>query len=90
MKLGNLIEKNRTAVFRIEGHTDSFGGDDYNTMLSLRRAEAVKEWLVHSKNIAPERISTVGLGKTRLLVPGNGTVEQQKLNRRVEILITSS
>jgi outer membrane protein OmpA-like peptidoglycan-associated protein len=89
-KLGNLIEKNKTAVFRIEGHTDSFGGDDYNRTLSMRRAEAVKEWLVRSMKIPPERISTVGLGKSRLLVPGDGTVEQQKLNRRVEILITSS
>lgn len=88
-KLGTLITKNAQAVFRIEGYTDSFGSDEYNQGLSLRRAEAVKTWLQNNMGIDPARITTAGLGKSRLLVPATGTVEQQQLNRRVEIVITT-
>jgi len=87
-KLGSLIAKNPASKFRIEGHTDSFGGDEYNQALSLRRAEEVKRWLVSKMGIAPDRITTAGLGRTRLLVPGTGTIAEQQLNRRVEIVIT--
>ncbi len=85
-KLGSLIKKNALASFRIEGHTDSFGSDDYNRQLSLRRAEAVKNWLLTKMGLDASRISTIGLGKSRLLVPATGSVEQQQLNRRVEIV----
>ena len=88
-KLGELIRKNRQSTFRIEGYTDSFGSDDYNLGLSMRRAEAVKVWLQKNMGIDPTRVTTAGLGKSRLLVPASGTVEQQQLNRRVEIVITT-
>ena len=86
-KLGRLIQKNPGARFVIEGHTDSFGSDDYNLELSRKRAESVKAWLTGSMGLPNETIQTVGYGKSRLLVPGNGTVEQQQINRRVEIAI---
>ena len=88
-KLGTLIRNNTQALFRIEGHTDSFGSEDYNKALSLRRAEAVKTWLQQNMGIDAGRISTAGFGKSRLLVPSSGTVEQQQLNRRVEIVIST-
>lgn len=87
-KLGTLIMRNGSTRFRIEGHTDSFGSDDYNNALSLRRAEEVKSWLVRHMAVDPARISTAGLGKARLLAPGTGTIAEQELNRRVEIIIT--
>jgi outer membrane protein OmpA-like peptidoglycan-associated protein len=87
-KLGTLIKKNAQALFRIEGHTDSFGTDEYNLQLSLKRADAVKVWLTGMMGLDSARISTVGLGKSHLLVPATGTVEQQQLNRRVEIVIS--
>lgn len=86
-KLGELIRRNPQARFRIEGHTDSFGGDEYNTRLSLDRAESVKKWLADSMAIDPSRIETRGLGGKHPLAPVTGTVEEQKLNRRVEIVI---
>jgi OmpA-OmpF porin, OOP family len=88
-KLGSLIKKNEQADFKIEGHTDSFGTEDYNNALSLRRAEAVKRWLQETMKITGNRIATVGLGKSHLLVPATGTVQQQQLNRRVEIVIST-
>ncbi len=86
-KLGTLIQRNPQATFNIEGHTDSFGSDHYNMDLSLRRADAVKAWLVQVMRINPVRIETRGYGKTRLLAPASGTIEQQQINRRVEIII---
>jgi len=88
-KLGALIEKNAQAIFRIEGHTDSYGSDEYNMNLSLRRAEAVKAWLQQRMGIDAARITTSGLGKSRLLVPATGSVQEQQLNRRVEIVIST-
>ncbi len=86
-KLAQLIRKNPQAVFQIEGHTDSFGPDDYNMTLSQQRAETVKAWLINSMNIPAAKVTAIGYGKTRLLSPATGTIEEQKLNRRVEIVI---
>jgi len=89
-KLGTLITRNAKARFRIEGHTDSFGSDEYNNTLSLRRAEEVKQWLVKTMGIDTARITTAGLGKSHLLAPETGSIEAQQLNRRVEIVITQT
>ena len=87
-KLGTLIARNGGSTFRIEGHTDSFGSDAYNKDLSLRRAAEVKRWLQANMGIAEDRITTAGLGKSRLLVPGTLSISEQQMNRRVEIVIT--
>lgn len=86
-KLGELIRRNPQARFRIEGHTDSFGGPAYNQGLSRARAGSVKNFLVERMAIDPARIETRGLGSSRPLVPLTGTIEEQQLNRRVEIVI---
>lgn len=86
-KLGTLLQRNPGARFLIEGHSDSFGSDDYNLRLSLLRAESVKTWLAAEFGIPAESVSTRGYGETRLLAPAGGTIEEQRLNRRVEIVI---
>lgn len=86
-KLGRLIQRHPEARFRIEGHTDSFGGDEYNQRLSLARAESVRAWLVENMGVDPGRVDTRGLGRSRPLVSPEGTIEEQQLNRRVEIII---
>jgi outer membrane protein OmpA-like peptidoglycan-associated protein len=88
-KLAELIERNPNANFIIEGHTDNFGTAEYNMRLSLARAESVKDWLVVSAGIEAGRIQARGFGMTHLLVPG-GSVEEQQLNRRVEIVIKNN
>ena len=87
MKLGFLIQKNPNSLFIIEGHTDSFGGEEFNLELSIRRAQAVVGWLQNSLGLGSDRIQAVGMGKSKPLVPVNGSVEQQGLNRRVEIKV---
>lgn len=87
MKLGFLIQKNPDSLFIVEGHTDSFGGEEFNLDLSLRRANAVVEWLRTSLRLGTDRIQAAGMGKSRPIVDTRGTVEQQGLNRRVEIKV---
>jgi OmpA-OmpF porin, OOP family len=45
------------------GHTDRIGSDAYNKKLSVRRAEAVKEFLVKEKGIPANKVYTDGKGK---------------------------
>lgn len=87
MKLGFLIQKNPESLFIIEGHTDSFGGEDFNFELSMRRANAVVSWLRESLGLGSDRIQAMGMGKSKPIAPVTGTVEQQGLNRRVEIKV---
>jgi len=86
-KLGQIIQKNPNSLFIIEGHTDAFGPDDYNRKLSYQRAAAVRNWLVGAMGINPALIEIRGLGESDLLIPATGTIEEQALNRRVEIVI---
>jgi outer membrane protein OmpA-like peptidoglycan-associated protein len=89
-KLAALIERNPKATFSIEGHTDATGTPEYNLALSERRAAAVKAWLVEKFGIAPGRIQTLGLGSTKLIVPADKSIEEQRPNRRVEIVIKTN
>ena len=70
------------------GHTDSVGGYTYNQALSVRRAEAVKAYLV-SKGIEPNRIYTEGKGKTQPIA-SNATDAGRAKNRRTEIEIVGT
>jgi OOP family OmpA-OmpF porin len=70
------------------GHTDSTGAAAYNQKLSVRRAEAVKAYLV-SKGIESNRIYTEGKGLTQP-VADNATREGRAKNRRVEIEVVGT
>jgi outer membrane protein OmpA-like peptidoglycan-associated protein len=74
-----------TARIDLTGHTDTVGTVAYNQKLSERRALAVKKALVEL-GIAADEITTVGKGKTDLLVPTPDGVREPK-NRRVEIVL---
>ena len=67
------------------GHTDTAGPAGYNMALSLRRANAVKDQLVHD-GVRAEDISVIGLGETSPMVPTPDGVREAQ-NRRVEIVI---
>jgi outer membrane protein OmpA-like peptidoglycan-associated protein len=79
------MRENLTLNAELVGHTDSIGTDAYNQRLSVRRAEAVRNFLV-SQGIAATRLSVVGKGESEPVAP-NTTAEGRAQNRRVEITL---
>lgn len=90
-KLDDLVEKvkgiNLEVIIAV-GHTDAVGGNEYNQKLSVRRAEAVKAYLV-SKGIEKNRVYTEGKGKAQP-VADNKTADGRAKNRRVEIEVVGT
>jgi OOP family OmpA-OmpF porin len=78
-----VFEKNPGLRVRIEGHTDNIGTAAYNKKLSLRRANAVMDYLV-KKGIAKDRLCAEGFGFTQPIAT-NKTKEGRALNRRVQL-----
>ncbi len=68
----------------VGGHTCSIGTEAYNLDLSLRRAEAVRNYLV-SQGISADRLTVRGYGETRPTA-SNATPEGRAQNRRVELV----
>jgi len=90
-KLDDLVGKLKAVSLEVViaiGHTDSIGSKSYNQKLSLRRANAVKAYLV-SKGIEANRIYTEGKGETQP-VADNSTREGRAKNRRVEIEVVGT
>jgi OmpA-OmpF porin, OOP family len=84
-KVAIYLKANPQNPVLIEGHTDDLGAEDYNAVLSKRRADAVRQVLIEY-GIEAERISTMGYGESRS-VADNDTPEGRAKNRRVEIII---
>ena len=84
----NKLQGMNTEVMVTVGHTDSIGTDAYNQKLSLRRAEAVKAYIV-SKGVDQSRVYTEGKGETQP-VADNGTSEGRAKNRRVTVEVVGT
>ena len=69
--------------FRVEGHTDSSGRPDYNLNLSKRRAQAVKDYLVTSYGVPPNRLQAIGRGQA---MPIDSSDPADPRNRRVQVV----
>ena len=71
---------------RMAGYTSAQGTEDNNQKLSERRANAVRNYLVE-KNIAQERITIIGYGRTKPALyevsPGEINTREAKANMRV-------
>lgn len=78
-----IFGKNPGMKVDLQGHCDNIGTPEYNLGLSLRRANAVKKYLV-SKGVAENRLTTQGFGFSKPVAP-NTTKEERSLNRRVEL-----
>ena len=84
MTVAMLIDRNPSMYCWVEGHSDLFGGEEFNMRLSQRRGEAVKDWLVRALQLDPSRIIVRPFGMTQPLIH-EGDVDQQAPNRRVDI-----
>lgn len=69
----------------IEGHTDSYGADDYNMQLSIKRVHKIRQ-LMLDMGVPDERISIVGYGE-EIKSNTNKTSTGRQLNRRVDFTV---
>lgn len=80
-----LMQNNAQTTFAIVGHSDNTGSPEANYQLSIRRAKAVRDWLVSHANVPPDKLVIKGMGDS-LPVASNQTGEGRERNRRVEII----
>lgn len=71
---------------QIEGHTDNVGTEEYNQVLSEKRAAAVRDYLLQA-GVSLSNVFARGLGMTDPIAD-NGTAAGRKLNRRVDMIVS--
>ncbi len=84
-EVAKVLRENPNINLRIEGYTDDIGTKAYNQRLALKRAMAVKNFLV-KEGINPERIQVVGFGKEKYIAE-NTTPIGRLTNRRAEFIV---
>jgi len=90
-----MIQEAGATTVTIVGHTDGIGRPDYNKQLSLRRATAVRDWLVNEGGLANVdfQVSGVGADEPRFEevdAEGGDIPEARQANRRVEIIYSTN
>lgn len=80
--LNRALQRNPSAVFLIEGHTDAVGSDVDNLSLSDRRAESAATLLTQQFNVPAENLTSQGYGEQ---YPKEQTDGPSRVNRRVTI-----
>jgi outer membrane protein OmpA-like peptidoglycan-associated protein len=83
--LVTVLKAKKGMEIEIGGHTDNVGSQESNMVLSQKRADAVKKYLV-SKGIAASRLSTKGYGDTQP-IEYNDTPEGRQKNRRTQVTV---
>ena len=79
------LTSNPEYFIKIEGHTDDIGDDRSNLLLSQKRAQEVRKYLI-SKNIDKDRLQAKGYGEQKPKV-ANTSDENRRINRRTECQI---
>jgi len=82
-EIAKILQQKSNKGLVIEGHTDSIGTAEYNQLLSERRANTIKEFLV-SKGLSASSLTAKGVGEQKPIAD-NTTREGRKRNRRVEL-----
>ena len=84
-ELAAVLRKKSTWNLQISGHTDNVGDDQKNLILSKKRAEAVKNYMI-TQGIDATRLYALYFGET-MPIATNDTSEGRQKNRRVEMKI---
>lgn len=82
----NILKIKKYAKLLVEGHTDSYGTDEYNLKLSQERANTIRQYLLDKLKVNAALIIAKGFGEMQPRAT-NATAEGRQLNRRVEIII---
>jgi peptidoglycan-associated lipoprotein len=81
-----LKTENKNIYIEIQGHTDYIGAEEYNVMLGLARAEAVRRYL-HTQHAIPlHRMHTISYGEFKPIAD-NSIRSNRAINRRVEVVV---
>ncbi len=91
-KLADFMQEKPSITIVIASHTDAVGSQNYNKILSEKRAKATKEYLV-SLGVAADRIGTQACGEKHLLIENtskSGHEAREEKNRRSEFKIVKS
>lgn len=84
-QIAEILKSDAKINIQIVGHTDSDGSAESNIVLSKKRAEAVKNYLIKEFQIEASRISTDGKGSNEPIADNN-SIEGKSKNRRVEFI----
>lgn len=84
-KIAEIMVRYPQTQILVVGHTDSVGSEQYNKDLSLRRANAVADYLI-GNGVSRSRLGTEGHGELEPIA-SNDTVDGRARNRRVEIFV---
>jgi outer membrane protein OmpA-like peptidoglycan-associated protein len=85
-RLSGVILAHPGLKLRIEGYTDSTGGEAFNLTLSGQRADTVRAFLM-GQGLKPEDVTSAGMGQADP-VASNDTAAGRQQNRRVEIIVS--
>jgi outer membrane protein OmpA-like peptidoglycan-associated protein len=91
-KLNNFLHRIASPELlhvQVEGHTDSKGSAKYNNALSIKRAQAVRDYLVQH-GVQSSKITVEGFGKGLPLEPNNTEAHRAKNRRAVIIPLTGN
>jgi len=80
--LADALQSNSSISIELGGHTDNVGNSNSNQLLSQKRADSVRDYLI-SKGVSPARLGSVGYG-SNAPAASNATEQGRSKNRRTE------
>jgi outer membrane protein OmpA-like peptidoglycan-associated protein len=85
-KISGIVLAHPGLILEVEGHTDSVGTDEYNMDLSMKRSNAVRDFLI-AEGVQAANITARGFGESQP-VTTNDTATGRQQNRRVELIVS--
>ncbi|EMR04637.1 Root adhesin [Cesiribacter andamanensis AMV16] len=87
-RIRDFLQNSPKIKIQINGHTDNVGDPTYNKQLSLKRAEAVMNYLLQN-GVSASRLTVMGYGQERPIVSNDDEEGGRAMNRRTEIEVVS-
>lgn len=87
--VGDLLKNDQSLRLEVQGHTDNVGAKPANLALSQARAAAVRDYLIKTFGVMPERLTSAGFGDTKP-IGDNATDAGRAQNRRVDLVKTAA